>query len=72
MIEAVLVAAILITCLVWYAQHRRRRRAARVALLRETAGLEVLATRYARGEIDRDEFRQKRDDILEGVTVPRA
>jgi uncharacterized membrane protein len=33
--------------------------------MRETAGLEVLTRRYARGEIDRDEFLQKRDDILE-------
>jgi uncharacterized membrane protein len=70
MIEAILVVAILIACLSWYVQHRRWQRVSRVILHRETAGLEVLAERYARGEIDRDEFCQKRDDILESVTPP--
>jgi putative membrane protein len=32
---------------------------------RRSAGLEALDERYARGEIDRDEYLQKRRDILE-------
>jgi putative membrane protein len=65
MIEPILVIAIVIALIVWYAQRRWRRRVRQAAAMRETAGLEVLARRYARGEIDRDEFLQKRDDILE-------
>ena len=32
-------------------------------------GLEVLARRYARGEIDRDEYLQKKGDIV-GAQMP--
>jgi len=72
MIEAALVIAIVIACVTWYVQHRRLPRASGMALLRETAGLEVLSERYARGEIGREEFITKRDDILEGISLPRA
>jgi putative membrane protein len=65
MIEPILVIAIVIALIAWYVQRRWRRRVRQAAAMRETAGLEVLARRYARGEIDRDEFLQKRDDILE-------
>jgi putative membrane protein len=65
MIEPILVIAIVIALIAWYVQHRWRRRVRQAAAMRETAGLEVLTRRYARGEIDRDEFLQKRDDILE-------
>jgi putative membrane protein len=71
MIESLLIAAIVIVCIAWYVQHRWRRRARELALLRETGGLDVLAERYARGEIGRDEFLQKRDDIIEGISLPR-
>jgi putative membrane protein len=33
---------------------------------RRSTGLDVLEERYARGEIGRDEYLQKRDDILGG------
>jgi uncharacterized membrane protein len=35
-------------------------------------GLEVLALRYARGEIDRDEYLQKRHDIVGGPGVSHS
>ena len=65
MIEPILIIAIVIASIIWYVRRRWRRRVRRAAAMRETAGLEVLTRRYARGEIDRDEFLQKRDDILE-------
>lgn len=64
MIEALLVVGILIACIGWYVQHRRQRRARLLAALSDPAGLELLAKRYARGEIGREEYLQKRDDIL--------
>jgi uncharacterized membrane protein len=38
---------------------------------RDTAVLDVLARRYASGEIDRDEYLQKRSDILSFPSVPQ-
>jgi uncharacterized membrane protein len=64
MIEPILIVAIAIACTAWYMQHMWRRRKARKKALHHHAGLEVLAARYARGEITRDEYLQKRDDIL--------
>lgn len=64
MFEAALIIAIAIACTAWYMQHRRRRRARVAATLHDPAGLELLARRYARGEIGRDEYLQKRSDIL--------
>jgi uncharacterized membrane protein len=46
-------------------QYRIRRRAKALSAARENSGLEVLTRRYARGEIDRNEYLQKRDDILD-------
>jgi uncharacterized membrane protein len=53
----------------WYVRHKWRRRARAIARnsmarMRRPSGLELLALRYARGDIDRDEYLQKRDDIL--------
>jgi uncharacterized membrane protein len=38
---------------------------------RDTAVLDVLARRYASGEIDRDEYLQKRSDILSFPGIPQ-
>ena len=64
MIEPILIVGIAIAFTAWYMQHIWRRRRARKRALRFPTGLEVLAARYARGEIDRSEYLQKRDDIL--------
>jgi uncharacterized membrane protein len=63
MIEPILIVAIVIACTVWYMRHRWRRRAEFLAM-QHTSGLEMLAKRYARGDIDRDEYLQMKDDIL--------
>jgi putative membrane protein len=67
MIVWLLIAGILIASLIWHFQAKRRRRVrerVRVAMER-SMGLEVLSNRYARGEIGRDEYLQKKTDILE-------
>ncbi len=69
MIEPILVVGIVIACTAWYVQHKWRKRlralAARRDAVRDTSGLEVLARRYARGEIERDEYLEKKGDILD-------
>ena len=70
MIEPVLIVAIVIASLVWYVQYRIRRRARALAAAQEDSGLELLTRRYARGEIDRTEYLQKRDDILDYLGSP--
>jgi putative membrane protein len=69
MIEPLLIVGIAIACTAWYVQHRRRRRARAAAAMRGSSGLDLLASRYARGEIDRDEYLEKKDDILSRPTV---
>jgi uncharacterized membrane protein len=64
MIEPLLIAGIAITCCIWYIQHRWRRRRRYLDTMRDPTGLEVLGRRYARGEIDRDEYLAKRADLL--------
>jgi uncharacterized membrane protein len=66
MLEPVLIVGIAVALTAWYVQHRWRKRVRRLATLRDssTSGLEVLARRYARGEIDRDEYLEKRGDIV--------
>ena len=64
MIEPIIIVAIAIACTAWYMQHMWRRRKARKKAQHHHPGLEVLAARYARGEITRDEYLLKRDDIL--------
>jgi putative membrane protein len=70
MIEWLLIVGIVIAGIIWYVQRRWRRRVREAARMRDTAGLDLLAKRYARGEIDRSEYLQKRDDILEYQAVP--
>jgi uncharacterized membrane protein len=69
MIEPLLIVGIAIACTAWYVQHRRRRRARAAAATRDSPGLELLARRYARGEIDRDEYLEKKGDILSRPAV---
>jgi putative membrane protein len=65
MVQSLLIAGIVIASIIWYVQYRIRRRAKALSASRENSGLEVLTRRYARGEIDRNEYLQKRDDILD-------
>jgi putative membrane protein len=65
MTQSLLIAGIVIASIIWYVQYRIRRRARALSAARENSGLEVLTRRYARGEIDRNEYLQKRDDILD-------
>ncbi len=66
MLEPIIIVGIVIAATAWYVQHKWRKRLRRLAARdpREGTVLEVLARRYDRGEIDRDEFLQKRSDIL--------
>jgi uncharacterized membrane protein len=48
-----------------------RRLAAGQEAARNPTGLEMLAKRYARGDIDRDEYLQKRNDILAATVAPQ-
>jgi uncharacterized membrane protein len=76
MLEPIIIVGIVIAITAWYVQHKWRRRVRAMAAMRErdTAILDVLARRYASGEIDRDEYLQKRSDILSfpGISQKRA
>ncbi len=60
MLEPILIVGIVMAGTAWYVQHKWRRRVRAMAEMRDaarnTSGLELLARRYARGEIDRDEY----------------
>ncbi len=75
MLEPVLIIAIAIACTAWYVQHKWRKRVRTLAAVQEATrdptGLELLAKRYARGDIDRDEYLQKRNDILAATVAPQ-
>jgi uncharacterized membrane protein len=64
MLEPLLIVGLVIALTAWWVQHKWRRRARIMAAMHDPTGLEVLARRYARGEIDRDEYLEKRDDLL--------
>ncbi len=66
MLEPIIIVGIVIAATAWYVQHKWRKRLRTLAARdpRDGTVLEVLSKRYARGEIDRDEFLQKRSDIL--------
>ena len=73
MLEPILIVGIVIAITAWFVQHKWRRRVRAVAAMRDrdTAVLDLLARRYARGEIDRDEYLQKRSDILSHPRIPQ-
>jgi len=73
MLEPILIVGIVIAITAWYVQHKWRRRVRAMAAMRDrdTAVLDLLARRYARGEIDRDEYLQKRSDILNYPGIPQ-
>ena len=72
MLEPILIVAIVIAAIAWYVQYqwRRRMRAMAARNPREVTVLELLARRYSRGEIDREEYLEKRSDILGYQGVP--
>jgi uncharacterized membrane protein len=79
MIEPILIVGIVVSLIAWAVQHTWRRalraRRAREEALRSGAApranvLEVLARRYARGEIDRAEYLQKKGDIAGAEVRP--
>jgi uncharacterized membrane protein len=72
MLEPIIIVFIVIAATTWYVQHKWRKRLRRLATrdLREGTVLDVLARRYARGEIDRQEYLQKRNDIFDYEGVP--
>jgi uncharacterized membrane protein len=76
MLEPILIVGIVMAGTPWYVQHKWRRRVRAMAEMRDatrnTSGLELLARRYARGEIDREEYLEKRDDILAAPAVPQS
>jgi uncharacterized membrane protein len=82
MIEPIVIVAVVIACTALYMQYlwRRRRRLERAReeaigtaelniAPQQDSGLELLARRYARGEIDRAEYLQKKGDIV-GTEIP--
>ena len=72
MLESIIIVGIVIAATAWYVQHkwRKRLRALSSRDPRDSSVLEDLARRYARGEIDRQEFLQKRSDIFGYEGVP--
>jgi putative membrane protein len=63
MIETILVIGLVIACSIWYMRHAWRKHA-RILIRQHCAELEILGERYARGEINREEYLEKRSDIL--------
>ncbi|MDT3706532.1 MAG: SHOCT domain-containing protein [Thiobacillus sp.] len=65
MILFLLIPLALLAVLLKYLFTRTRRNGSRPGEPARTTPLDVLKETYARGEISRDEFLQKRDDLLE-------
>lgn len=57
---------ILIAAVIWRLVRREEDEGVAGAEAPGASPLEILERRYARGEIDREEFRQKRDDLTGG------
>jgi uncharacterized membrane protein len=78
MLEPILIIGIVVAVTAWFVQHKWRKRLRALAMrdaalcnsVQDPTGLEVLARRYARGEIGRDEYLEKRDDILATAAAP--
>ena len=72
MLEPIIIVGIVIAATAWYVQHKWRKRLRALAARdpRDGAVLEVLSRRYARGEIDRQEYLEKRGDILGYQGIP--
>ena len=72
MLEPIIIVGIVMAATAWYVQHKWRKRLRKLAARdpREGTVLELLARRYARGEIDRQEYLEKRSDILGYQGIP--
>lgn len=57
------IVALIIAALMWFARTTTQRAEAPEIPPRRPPGLDVLEQRYARGEINRDEYLQKRRDL---------
>jgi putative membrane protein len=60
----VAILAAVIAGIVWLVRALAARDDRQVPLPRRSSGLDILEERYARGEINRDEYLQKKNDIL--------
>jgi putative membrane protein len=69
MIETILVIGLVIACTIWFMRRLWRQRA-RILKRQYSTELEILGARYARGEINREEYLQKRSDILGYPLIP--
>jgi putative membrane protein len=65
MILLLVVPLVLLAVLLKYLRSKPRRNGGRQDISASQTPLDILKTAYARGEINREEFLQKRDDILE-------
>ena len=63
MIVWLLVLGLVIGGLVWFARAMTQPAGSKEAPRQRSSSLEVLEERYARGEINRDEYLQKKSDI---------
>lgn len=58
-----LVLVALVAGVIWFVRSPSYGGAGRLQLPRRSSGLDILEERYARGEINRDEFLQKKQEI---------
>jgi len=58
-----LILALLIAAAVWFFRRKDRSSGEPPTSRRQSSALDVLEERYARGEIDRDEYLQKKRDL---------
>jgi putative membrane protein len=63
-IFGLLILALIVVAIVWFARAFLARREPVGHTERHSTSLDVLNTRYARGEINREEYLQKRTDVL--------